>query len=171
MYLKNLGIVRRIDDLGRIVIPKEIRRLLKISDNENMEINVEDERIIIKKHSLLKEYEKYVLVFGKMINKLTSKDIILTDRDKIIYSNKEDLINKELSDNLKSIIVNRDEVNGFKNLDITKELNISSNFYTKNIIIDSASSGIILLFSKNNDINDKEKYLIDAISKIFNDCI
>ena len=49
--LKSTGVVRRIDDLGRIVIPKEIRRNLKIRDGELMEIFVDMDSIILKKYS------------------------------------------------------------------------------------------------------------------------
>ena len=47
--MKTTGVVRRIDDLGRIVIPKEIRRNLRIRDGESLEIFVEDEMIALKK--------------------------------------------------------------------------------------------------------------------------
>ena len=48
------GIVRRIDDLGRIVIPKEIRKKLRIIDGENLEILVRDDEIVLKKYSVMK---------------------------------------------------------------------------------------------------------------------
>ena len=53
--MKTTGVVRRIDDLGRIVIPKEIRRSLKIRDGEAMEIFVDNEYIALKKYSCLDE--------------------------------------------------------------------------------------------------------------------
>ena len=53
--MKATGIIRRIDDLGRIVIPKEIRKKLKINEGENIEIYIDDlEHIILKKYSNLK---------------------------------------------------------------------------------------------------------------------
>ena len=53
--MKSTGVVRRIDDLGRIVIPKEIRRNLKIRDGENMEIFIDLDSIILKKYSKLED--------------------------------------------------------------------------------------------------------------------
>ena len=51
--MKATGIVRRIDDLGRVVIPKEIRKNLRIKDGENIEIFIDGENIILKKYSVL----------------------------------------------------------------------------------------------------------------------
>ena len=47
--MKSTGVVRRIDELGRIVIPKEIRKTLRIKEGENLEVYIEDETIILKK--------------------------------------------------------------------------------------------------------------------------
>jgi stage V sporulation protein T len=51
--MKSTGVVRRIDDLGRIVIPKEIRRNLRIKEGDNLEVFVEGEDIILKKYSMM----------------------------------------------------------------------------------------------------------------------
>ena len=51
--MKATGVVRRIDDLGRIVIPKEIRKKLRIRDGENLEILVRDDEIVLKKYSMI----------------------------------------------------------------------------------------------------------------------
>ena len=51
--LKSTGVIRRIDELGRIVIPKEIRRNLGIRDGENVEIFTESDSIILKKYNII----------------------------------------------------------------------------------------------------------------------
>ena len=48
--MKNTGIVRKVDELGRIVIPKEIRKIFRIEEKDGLEIYVEDDRIILKKY-------------------------------------------------------------------------------------------------------------------------
>ena len=53
--MKTTGVVRKIDDLGRIVIPKEIRRTLKIREGESLEIFVEDETITLRKYSSMED--------------------------------------------------------------------------------------------------------------------
>ena len=63
--MKSTGIIRRIDDLGRVVIPKEIRKNLNIKENDSLEIFIDGENIILKKYSNLSKVEK---IFNKYIN-------------------------------------------------------------------------------------------------------
>ena len=71
--MKATGVVRRIDDLGRIVIPKEIRRSLKINDGDSLEIFVDTNEVILKKYSLLDDMvdlsKKLVNTVKKVYNK------------------------------------------------------------------------------------------------------
>ena len=73
--MKTTGVVRRIDDLGRIVIPKEIRRTLRIHDGESLEIFVDNEIITLKKYSSLNEQTAFsaCLVSGNVCAKLLGK--------------------------------------------------------------------------------------------------
>lgn len=57
--MKATGVVRRVDDLGRIVIPKEIRRNLRIRDGESLEIFVDNNDIVLKKFSIMKNVDEY----------------------------------------------------------------------------------------------------------------
>ena len=98
--MKSTGITRRIDDLGRIVIPKEIRKNLKIKENEVLEIFINNDEIILKKFSPFNDLEKVLSDYIKVINDMTGNDVIITDRDKVILSSKrleEKLLNKKLS--------------------------------------------------------------------------
>ena len=159
-----MNFIKRIDDLGRIVIPKEIRRTLCIQNNENMEIRINNDEIIIKKHNLLNEKEKDIIKICRTINSVSNNSIILTDREKVIYSNINELLNKELSTELKEVITNRKEFN--KSIEIVKEYKIESNYISKNIIIDSDSTGIIIMFG--NNLTEKDKILLEIVSKYIN---
>ena len=55
--MKSTGMIRKIDELGRIVIPKEIRNNLKIKDNEAVEIYVEEDKMILQKYNQMLSYE------------------------------------------------------------------------------------------------------------------
>ena len=57
-YMRRTGIVRRIDDLGRIVIPKEVRKILRIKEGEPMEIFIEDGGVIFKKYDANKNNQE-----------------------------------------------------------------------------------------------------------------
>ncbi len=83
--MRATGIVRRIDELGRIVIPKEIRRTLHISEGEPMEIFTEaDGSIILRKYSHLKEMGDLADVCAEALGKSTLHSVMITDRNSII---------------------------------------------------------------------------------------
>ena len=101
---------RRIDELGRLVIPKEIRKNLKIKDNDQVEISVIDNKIILSKYENLNK-DQIISNLINVLKKTINKNIFFTSRDKIIdYSlvNKNDKI--ELNDVLMNIIDNRKEL-------------------------------------------------------------
>ena len=74
--MKATGVIRRIDELGRIVIPKEIRKNLRIKEGESLEIYVDNEdRIILKKYSLMKNMEEFVVLLADSLYSLIHKNI------------------------------------------------------------------------------------------------
>ena len=84
--MRTTGVVRRIDDLGRIVITKEMRRTLRIHDGESLEIFVEDEMIALKKYSSMSDLNDISNDLSNTINKVLLKEVLITDRDKVISS-------------------------------------------------------------------------------------
>ncbi len=86
--MKATGIVRRIDDLGRVVIPKEIRRTLRIQDGESLEIytGIAGE-IILKKYSPMESIGDFAIKYAKAMFESLGKGIVITDTDKIIAAN------------------------------------------------------------------------------------
>ena len=106
--MKTTGIVRKLDDLGRIVIPKEIRRTLRIKEGSPMEIVLSEKGdVILNKYSMVESVGDYSNVFCKVIAEVHECNCFITDRENIIaYSgdNKKDYVAKELSDEMLSII-------------------------------------------------------------------
>ena len=166
--MNNIDIVKRMDDLGRVVIPKELRRILKLCSNEPLKISIEDNKIVMKKYSLLSEFENVIKKFGEIINKISSKNVLITNRDKIIYSNIKEFTDKEISESLKMKIINREEINGLSNLEIIDGITRRSYYYSNIILINSEINGIIIIFDNVNSIEEKDKILIKVISEIFN---
>ena len=80
------GMVRRIDELGRIVIPKEIRKNLKLNTGDVVEIFVDDNKIFLKRFSTLLGLEEDLFNIAKVINELTSASILFIDQDHVIVS-------------------------------------------------------------------------------------
>ena len=85
--MKTTGIVRKIDELGRIVLPKELRKCLNINTGDDFQIRVEDEKIILEKYSYLKNYEQEILKIINCFISETTYDIILIVNGKIINKN------------------------------------------------------------------------------------
>ena len=82
--MKLAGIVRRIDELGRIVIPKEIRKTLHIKNGENLEIFTQNDNIVLKKYSELGNLKELSDTITKSLNQLLKENILITDTDKFI---------------------------------------------------------------------------------------
>jgi AbrB family transcriptional regulator (stage V sporulation protein T) len=83
--MKATGIVRRIDDLGRVVIPKEIRRILRIRDGDPLEIyTAGDGEVIFKKYSPIGELSPTAVQYAEAMIKHTSSAVVICDRDHCI---------------------------------------------------------------------------------------
>lgn len=83
--MKATGIVRRIDDLGRVVIPKEIRRTMRIREGDPLEIFTDrDSEVIFKKYSPIGELSELAGIYCDVLVKSTDKTVIICDRDHCI---------------------------------------------------------------------------------------
>ena len=83
--MKATGIVRRIDDLGRVVIPKEIRRTLRIREGDPLEIyTATDGEVIFKKYSPVGELAEFASQYADVLAKISSMPTIITDRDHVV---------------------------------------------------------------------------------------
>ena len=82
--MKTTGIVRRIDELGRIVIPKEMRKNLRIKTGDNLEIMVNDDTIVLKKFSEIENLETIALSYADSFYQVLKYNVIITDTDKFI---------------------------------------------------------------------------------------
>ncbi len=115
--MKATGIVRRIDDLGRVVIPKEIRRTLRIREGEPLEIFTDHEgEIILKKYSPIGELALFAQQYAESLAQTSGHIVCVADRDQIIAAagGGKSLIGKSISSQLEEIIENRDVINARK---------------------------------------------------------
>lgn len=132
VFMKTTGIVRRIDSLGRIVIPKEMRNSLRIMENDMLEIAVQNESIVLKKISTFSDSMNYFDEVLKLISKLYDCDTFITDSSVIYYyegKNKDKYIGKNMSEYLLKCLKNRN---------VVKESNVSC----LHIIDDEKESGL-----------------------------
>ena len=109
--MKATGIVRRIDDLGRVVIPKEIRRTMRIREGDPLEIYTTREgEVIFKKYSLLGGLEDFAAQFCDALNRTSGFTAAVTDRDAVIAitgAGKRELLGKSLSEALSRVMEER----------------------------------------------------------------
>jgi AbrB family transcriptional regulator (stage V sporulation protein T) len=109
--MKATGIVRRIDDLGRVVIPKEIRRTMRIREGDPLEIYTEkDGEVIFKKYSPMGELSEFASQICESLYKTTDRSAAVCDRDSIIAvsgSGKRELMDKPISRELEQVMEGR----------------------------------------------------------------
>lgn len=113
-YLTLAGIVRRIDDLGRVVVPKEIRRTLRIREGDPLEIYTDREgQIILKKYSPVGELGEFARQYAESLAQTTGNVICITDRDQIIAvsgGSRKDMLMKPISTQLENLIEERENI-------------------------------------------------------------
>ncbi|MBR2335518.1 MAG: AbrB/MazE/SpoVT family DNA-binding domain-containing protein [Clostridia bacterium] len=109
--MKATGIVRRIDDLGRVVIPKEIRRTMRIREGDPLEIFTDrDGEVIFKKYSPIGELTAFAAQYAETLHKTCDLSVVICDRDSVVASAgvpKKEYSEKRLSDELENIIESR----------------------------------------------------------------
>ena len=112
--MKATGIVRRIDDLGRVVIPKEIRRTLRLREGTPLEIFTDREgEIILKKYSPMVELAAFATQYAESMAQSTGMLVCITDRDQVIAVSggpKRDMLQKMISRQLEQVIHEREAV-------------------------------------------------------------
>lgn len=110
--MKATGVVRRIDDLGRVVIPKEIRKVHRIKEGDPLEIFTDKEgEIILKKYSPIGELTEFASTYAETISKTTGHITCITDKDTVIAvsgGSKKDFLEKGLSKQLEEVIENKE---------------------------------------------------------------
>lgn len=120
-------VVRRIDDLGRIVIPKEIRKNLNLKTNDDIELAISNDSLIIKKYSKLLELKDIINLITNILNEIQNSRYAIYSKNDLIVSNYSfncDLVNKSIS---------------------TLEIVLNNNTIYSPIICDSNLLGVLVL--------------------------
>ena len=118
--MKATGIVRRIDDLGRVVVPKEIRRTLKIREGDPLEIFTEKEgEIVLKKYSPMGEIKGFAQQYAESLATFVPHIVIVTDRGQVLATagGGKELLNHDITKQLEEI---------FKNKDLKADINMNA---------------------------------------------
>ncbi len=109
--MKATGIVRRIDDLGRVVIPKEIRRTMRIREGDPLEIYTDREGgVIFKKYSQLGDVSDFAAQLCDTISRVAGLPAVITDRDSVIAGGgvpRREVVDKRVSPQLEQVMEER----------------------------------------------------------------
>ena len=161
--MKATGVVRRIDDLGRIVIPKEIRKTLRIKEGDPLEIFTDREgQVILKKYSPIGELSEFATEYAETFAKTTGHIACITDKDTVIAvsgGSKKEFLEQGISKDLEKIIDDKEIYISKENNDKSIPIVQNNIDRVKNaqvvypIISDGDAIGSVILISK--DVNTK----------------
>lgn len=158
--MKATGIVRRIDDLGRVVIPKEIRRTLRIREGDPLEIFVDrDGEVILKKYSPIGELGDFAKEYAESLSESTGHIALISDRDTVIAvagASKKEYLDKPIGAMLESCMENRKitiEASA-GNHELMRDNNETiGSFVAAPIVAGGDPIGTVVLLSKDETVN------------------
>lgn len=174
------GIVRRVDELGRIVLPREMRKSLNIRVGSKLEIGIVDgNKLLLTKYSDMVSLKEYSDAVAEAISVSIEHDVLISDMEKILSSSKKKYINKEFSEEVQELIYKKDIVVK-KQADGSEMLEFFSgieNEFSCQLIVPIVKDGdaigsIVILAVENKCFDDSSvkickafaKYLADQIS-------
>lgn len=159
--MKATGIVRRIDELGRVVIPKEIRRTLRIREGDPLEIFTDrDGEVILKKYSPIGELSAFAKEYTESLFRALGHIALICDKDQIVSCSgvpKKEMQDKPISPELEQVLVSRQTYiyNRGQGRVCPVTLNEEEGGYTAQVItpilVEGESVGAVMLLSREGD--------------------
>lgn len=149
--MSQIGLTRRIDELGRVVIPKEIRKKLHLRTGELLEINIQNDILTLKKYDTMSN-DTYLNLLFETLKGFIKGDIYLTNLNEIIYSTNNLFVGKSIEDNIKNII----------SLDTKKQSNIYKKYQ---ILANGDLIGFLIISTSNSEI--LINFIIKLIEKYY----
>ncbi len=173
--MKATGVVRRIDDLGRIVIPKEIRKTLRIKEGDPLEIFTDKEgEVILKKYSPIGELSEFATGYAETLAKTTGHIACITDKDTVIAvsgGSKKEFLEQDLSGELEQLLEDKEVYTSKENNEIAIPITKNDNKerkYNSQVIYPIISQGdvigSVILLSKDNNtkMGDSELKVVQS---------
>lgn len=166
--MKATGVVRRIDELGRIVIPKELRRSLRIREGDSLEIYIADNSsITLKKYSVVENVKSFIKQYIDSIYYATKKDILIVDTESVVGccgNFKKELIGRKIDLRLTDIIQTKSPKIFDKGefIEVCDGLVISEQMYIKPITVYGDVIGACMI--RNNKLTETDINIVDLSS-------
>ena len=168
--MKATGVVRRIDDLGRVVIPKEIRKTLRIKEGDPLEIFTDREgQVILKKYSPIGELSEFATGYAETLAKTTGHIACITDKDTIIAvsgGSKKEFLEQDVSSELEKLMEDKEVYSSKENSDMAMPITKNEKSDKRHnaqivypIISNEDTIGTVILMSKdsNTKMNEVER--------------
>ncbi len=167
--MKATGIVRRIDDLGRIVIPKEIRRTLKIHEGSPLEIFTDSEgHVIFRKYSPVGEMSELAETYAETIATSLGVGCAVSDTEKILAVSglgKKELKNQILSERMRNFLSQRKVVNTNEHIKICENSEKQSEL-TSMINSEGDPIGAVILYDIPNPVNTSHQVIAKTMANL-----
>lgn len=163
--MKEIGTFRRVDELGRIVIPKSIRIKNKIRQGDVFEIFVEDNKIILQKEEIIEDMCNSLYNLLDVISHILDIDVVVTDIDKCIYASTgfSSIVNKEISSNIVDMILSRKRVK----IENFSFFDVNCNFLMQPIIVSGDIEGSVIFVIKKTKIKEIHELICNFVNKLF----
>lgn len=177
--METKGIIRRVDELGRIVLPREMRKMLNVRVGNKLEISIVDgNKFLLSKYSDIVSLKEYSDAVASAISVSIEHDVLLSDMEKIISSSKKKYLNKDLTDEVQELIYKKEIVikkqeNGSEMLDFFEG---QTNEFSCQLIVPILKDGdaigsIIILAQENKCFDDGNVKICKAFAKYLSDQI
>lgn len=172
--MKSTGIVRRIDDLGRVVIPKEIRRTMRIREGDPLEIYTDNSgNIIFKKYSVIEEISLFANVYADVLSHALEMPVLISDCDHIVSVSgipKREFIERRITSSLEDLMKYRINFSAYENpherFIPVEGLENEAVFACPIISSGDIAGSICVLKNKNFDIGKDEKEVKYKLAEI-----
>lgn len=167
-----MGIVRRIDELGRIVIPKEVRKRLRMDSGDLVDISIEEESVILSKFHPMNHDQELISSFCTSIKETFQTDLIVTNLQKVIYSTleydlKDEALDSEFLKRVNSYL--NIEISALNKMSLTKNYILDRDCICYEIRVENELRGYLLLLD--GIISKKQKdlalFILNYFDKIF----
>lgn len=170
--MKATGIVRRIDDLGRVVIPKEIRRTLRIREGDPLEIFVDrDGEVILKKYSPINELGDFATEYAEALFDSLGHPVLICDRDMFIAVagvSKKEFLNKKVSSLVEKVMEERQSVLHTEESEVeivdghTERL---KSYAIDSIVANGDPIGAVVILSRDKNLGEVEHKAVETAAR------
>lgn len=160
-----VGIVRRIDELGRIVIPKEMRKTMRLQEGDEMEICASDDGLTLRRYSGFQSATSCCKAVAKLLAKATDKDVLLVSANEVVVAegkNKKAYQSQRITDSFSNELRKRKE-ESLQGEEVSRifESDVSTPAYAlvKPVVASGDFLGAVLLLSDSKPSDSDDKYL------------